>query len=370
VSDSFLRDLSPQRTAVLFWATLGLSVAAVLANLGDRWAWIILPALPIFVYGLLLWIAQQRYFVAHSPGVKNSPYVLGFAMTLVSLLSLFLRVGGELASGTVDPDLLVGQAGAAISTSIVGLLWRQALHTGDPKDAQQEELFRDLAKRLREHSLEFDNAQRNLVALIQEFVKAREELFSREEQAFQQFVNGMENGAQLLAQIHKTFPSRVSKVSEAFETALTRINEQVGASVEALTQLTETTRKGVSAVVGSSSEVVGSLRAAAAGWQEASQKLGDALTQHSTSFQGSIQTAEAAQTRLTALLQGFSQASERLQRLPDQLSTTLSNATSESVKLDSEVKQRLSALLEDLRAMDAIVDEVSRVLERRLEIAG
>ena len=177
-SATFLRDLGPTQALWLFFAALVLGIAAIVTDWGSIWAWVLLPSAPIVAYSLALWVSQATYFVSHSPGIKTSPYILGFLLTLVALFNLFLRGGADLVSGDIDLDLLLGQVGAAVMTTAVGLVSRQILITTDPAEEQQQ-VFQSLAGELRRNASEFDSAQRKLVSLIQEFVGAREELFSR-----------------------------------------------------------------------------------------------------------------------------------------------------------------------------------------------
>ena len=152
-SATFLRDLGPTQALWLFFAALVLGLAAIVTDWGSIWAWVLLPSAPIVAYSLALWVSQATYFVSHSPGIKTSPYILGFLLTLIALFNLFLRGGADLVSGDIDLNLLLGQVGAAIMTTAVGLVSRQILITTDPAEEQQQQVFSVPGRRVAEECI-------------------------------------------------------------------------------------------------------------------------------------------------------------------------------------------------------------------------
>ena len=117
--------------------------------------------------------------------------------------------------------------------SVAGLLGRQWLITGDAIEADQEDVYRDLTKRLRENATDLDQAQKQLIYVIQDFVKQRETLFQAEERAFQRFVVGLEKGEQLLSTLENTRSERDvrRKDVEPQEVPVLRPRPQTGAQV-------------------------------------------------------------------------------------------------------------------------------------------
>ncbi len=212
----FFRDLNSNRCGRLFFGFLVLSVCFILLPLRQVWAWIVLPAVPLAAYIAALVYSQRVYYVAHSIEIKNSAYIFGFLLTLIAICNLFIQsgealMGRGLNENDVNSPFVIGQIGAAIVSTVVGLLGRQVLVTGDPLEADQDEVYRDLTKTLRENAIELDQAQKQLIDVVKDFVTQREVLFQDEERAFQRFVTGLEKGEQLLTNLEITFPGDIVK---------------------------------------------------------------------------------------------------------------------------------------------------------------
>ena len=133
---TFLRDLGPTQALRLSAIAFVLGFVAIVIDWGSILAWVFLPSVPIAAYTWALWVSQATYFVSHSPGTKTSPYILGFLLTLSALFILFLRGGDNLVSGDIDINMLLGQVGAAIMTTAVGLAARQILIATDSAEEQ------------------------------------------------------------------------------------------------------------------------------------------------------------------------------------------------------------------------------------------
>src|SRR6185437_9492595 len=91
-----------------------LVVGAACIVLSSWWpilAWA--TPLPLAVYALTLAWAQRHYFVALNATVKDSPYFLGFLLTMVALAKIFISVM-SIKPGALSVNAIVGEAGAAI----------------------------------------------------------------------------------------------------------------------------------------------------------------------------------------------------------------------------------------------------------------
>ena len=366
-SATFLRDLGPTQALWLFFAALVLGLAAIVTDWGSIWAWVLLPSAPIVAYSWALWVSQTTYFVSHSPGIKTSPYILGFLLTLIALFSLFLRGGADLVSGNIDLDVLMGQVGAAIMTTAVGLVSRQVLVTTDPAEQHQQQVFQSLAGDLRRNASEFDSAQRKLVSLIQEFVGAREELFSREELAFQKFLGGLERGSQILTEVETTYPKRLQSALSAMNKHVQALDQAVGDATRHVTDLSAAAKEGSDGITNTGTRVEELLSKSAQQWDQASRSLTSALTTSAGSLKQAADEAAALQSQLSGTQEALRSIVQNLKLLPEQARQAVEKIGSESKSAHDDVASLLSNLIQDAKAMNDVMDEVTTLLTRRVE---
>ena len=218
-----IRDLTAGRAFAFFVAALAAGAGAIYVDVPT--VRLLVPPATVLVYGLLLLLAQSRFHVSHSYEVKTSPYILGFILTLVALFLLFWRSGTAFTSGNADATLVFSHAGTAILTTVVGLFLRQMLIAFDPDEHRQDEALRSLSQTLRTHATEFDRSQKAFVVLIKEFVGTREQLFRREEEAFQRYVSQIERSA-VLAQ----------KANDAARPSVDQLTAEIGNLQKNVTQ--------------------------------------------------------------------------------------------------------------------------------------
>ena len=365
-SATFLRDLGPTQALWLFFAALVIGLAAIVTDWGSIWAWVLLPSAPIVAYSLALWVSQATYFVSHSPGIKTSPYILGFLLTLIALFNLFLRGGADLVSGDIDLDLLLGQVGAAIMTTAVGLVSRQILITTDPAEEQQQQVFQSLAGELRRNASEFDSAQRKLVSLIQEFVGAREELFSREELAFEKFLGGLERGSQILTEVETTYPKRLQSALSAMNKHVQALDQAVGDATRHVADLCAAAKEGSDGITNTGNRVEELLSKSAQQWDQASRSLTSALTTSAGSMKQAVDETAALQSQLSGTQEALRSIVENLKLLPEQTRQVVERIGSESKSAHDDVASLLSNLIQDAKAMNAVVDEVTTLLTKRV----
>src|SRR6266704_1707626 len=122
---NFLRNFSASRAFYAFAIAFALGTLSIYASWGP---WV--PALPVVLYGLMLLVAQVGHFVSLEDSVKDSPYFLGFLLTLAALLKALAAMGADLKNPSAAADsssTLLAAASAAIVPTVAGLFMRQAL---------------------------------------------------------------------------------------------------------------------------------------------------------------------------------------------------------------------------------------------------
>ena len=361
-----LRDLNPRQASGLFFVALAAGVSLIVADWASLWAWIILPVVPVVFYGIALWVSQAHFLVSHSSAVKSSPYILGFTLTLIALFNLFIRGGADLVDGTIDEDLFLGQVGAAVATTAVGLLARQILITHDVDEEEQHQVFRSIAGQLRKNARDFEMAQRQLVFLIQDFVAAREELFSKEEQAFEKFLSGLESGSQVLTEIETTYPKRLQSALDAVGEHLAELGKLVAKSAQSLRVLATTTNEGNNEIREGVSAIVNQLSESSGQWEKASSAAIGALDSSRCALQDRVSSLAELQQRFEGISASMDAATRSLEQLPLQASATIKNWDAQSKAHHEELAALYSTLLADAKAMDTVVGEVASLLSKRV----
>ncbi len=208
----FLLRLTPSRAFALFFGCFAISTVLIFAEWGKPLS----PSLPVIAYGAVLFYCQKWLFVQLNATTKDSPYFLGFLLTLIALLQVLSLD----LSGAVNKEFMVREVGAAILTTICGLFMRQLLLSRDPTEEAQDRVFQGLADEIRKDTLEFHQAQKLFVGLVKEFVQTREEMFAREEKAFSQYIEGLQEGATILGKIQRQYPKRVENLLDSIETTV------------------------------------------------------------------------------------------------------------------------------------------------------
>jgi len=216
-SASALEELTPARAFRLF----SLALATGLLLLGSSLAappiaW--LAWLPPFVYGSCLAWAQRRHRVALNGTVKDSPYFLGFILTMVAMAKLFFDVG-HIAGGSAGLSAILGEASAAIAATVIGLFFRQLLLSLDRAENFQDAVFQSALKQLNQGAVQLHKAQLEFQGLATEFSRARVSLLQSEEDAHTKYLSQLRAGTAVLSTIEEQYPTRVKALLDALREA-------------------------------------------------------------------------------------------------------------------------------------------------------
>jgi hypothetical protein len=376
----FLIRLTPTRAFTLFSIALLAGVGLILSNITPLWG----PLVPVLFYGLALAYAQKRFFVQLDGTLKDSPYFLGFILTLFALYDIFLQISAAGDGGFAIP-VIVGKAGGAILPTVVGLFMRQVLLSLDPSEEARDALFQSLAKEIREQTVEFHQTQARFVKLVTEFTSAREKMFSREEKVFTRYVERLDAGASVLGRLQEQYPARIDELLAKAELARDRfaalnqqMEEQIGKWREAMDTRIEAAGSQHEAAIRASESAV---TKAGEGLEAQTRALLEVVEKASPDLSDRVREIEGA---LAKYASSATSVSEGLRGVADQASTTredlralgasarssgveLVQATTDTgEQLRKLLQERLQATHDDLKAIDAIIDELARVLRERL----
>lgn len=184
---------------------------------GAQGAW--LAVLPVVGYGGILIYAQAALYTRLNTTVKDSPYFLGFLLTLVGMVAVFHHISVS-GAGDVPVDLVVKEAGGAVVATVVGLLLRQMTHSMDPADETREAVFESLADEVREQARRLRKDQKDFAKILTDFVNTRDALLSAETEAFKGWVKALETVGPVLTKMTLEYPVQVQTVlTEAGEMA-------------------------------------------------------------------------------------------------------------------------------------------------------
>jgi methyl-accepting chemotaxis protein len=241
---------------------------------------------------------------------------------------------------------LFKEIGAAILTTAIGLFMRQILVASDQAEEAQDRIFRSIAEEVRKDTVQFHETQKVFVALVKEFVDARETMFSDEEKAFAEYLKALKDGALRLGAL----PKRVETVLAALEKTGVRIAEISTGLETGLSETAERLRRDVDSVTDS---FVGSRKQLGDGIVSLAQVVGDVAKQieavRATIGQSALATEQIAKT-FGESVSGFS--------------AKVNDARQE---VDGLVKN-LGSLANDLHGVDQIMDDLIRIIRDRLAV--
>jgi methyl-accepting chemotaxis protein len=335
----FLLGLGSFRAWFFFLAAFVFSTLLIFADYGKP----ISPAVPVLLYGALLFYCQARLYVPLNSTTKDSPYFLGFLLTLVALLKIVYGM-----TGVIEGQFLIREVGTAVLTTVAGLFMRQLLLSRDPGEEAQDQLFRSIADEVRKDTVEFHDAQKLFVKLVREFVQAREDLFAREETASAEYVQNLQDGAALLGEIQKTYPKRIEGLLTAIETSGERLNDRCGQIEQSLARIAQSYAMGL-------------------------EKDRDSLASAREAFQSELTTLRSAITESSSQLTiHYKELSELAQAYP-QVGSTLVGAVAALSEAIKDVKGPIETLRGDIvrvggdmRSIDKIVDDLVRILSEQM----
>lgn len=177
----FMSQLA-NRAFFAFTAALGISAFTLFASVGQPFA----PSVPILLYSVYLWLNRDAIEGTGGEVLRDSPYFLGFLLTMFALLLIFQEASEGSLSLAKSPTLFTREVGAAILTTVVGLFCRQALQTLIPSaivDERDERLER-VAAALASHAVQLERARQEFLASLSAETDRRQAALAEEQRRF------------------------------------------------------------------------------------------------------------------------------------------------------------------------------------------
>lgn len=229
----YLMTLTDRKAFSLF---LGCFAAGVIALVFDIGQLLILPGL-VIGYSLVLFYSQHRFYILLATETRNSPYFLGFLFTLSCLIKIFLLFSyqHQADDGNIF-GMLIPPIGAALSTTIFGLIGRHLIISFDPLEEEQQELWKSTASELKENAASYQQAQKRMIGLVDDFVKAHQEILEHEQLVSRKHIIALTETSTVLDKISKDYPERIKNFTSLFETISEGINEIMDHSVPRISE--------------------------------------------------------------------------------------------------------------------------------------
>lgn len=358
--DKHFANLHPGRA--LTWFLLFFVVGAALTWFDTLTPWS--PMAAVLAYGLVLLYSQRRFFVYLSDELKDSPYFMGYMLTLVALVRVFqLALQGSAAQGGGKATLFHG-VGSALTASAMGLLVRHTLISLDHSERSRSAVFQTLMDEVRTQATTLRDAQMQLLNLLNEFSSTREQFLSREERASAAYVERLEAGAGTLGGILRDYPASIASLT--------------GAVTSAAEQLDATSRKTAALLEKLQLEGTASLQSATTAHSVVMKQTADRISQTDRAFGSALsELSQAAQslrtelaqvgTSLQELAREYVTAGSAVSTLPSTLGEKVAQISSEHIAAQSELRSHLAAIVGDVQQLDRIVDDLARTLPSSLK---
>ncbi len=336
---AFFSHLTARQAFSLFAVALLTSAFLIFENIGEPLS----PSLPVILYGSTLFYCQKKFFLTLNTTVKDSPYFLGFILTLLGLMEILN--GGLVAQGT---STVVPRVGAAILPTVFGIFFRQLLLSWDSSDAYFDREYQSIADGLRTDAAKFRDAQARFVGLVTEFVKTREELLSGEEKVFGEYVAALKEGTSVLAKIQRNYPKRIDGLLEDIAAVSGRVSNAASSIEATVTALTQTYAR----------EFEENRRVLAAARSDLENQAAAAQLAIGNSLSGFAAHAEGLRQAAASHVSGSQSVRDANTKLAEQIA--------ESSAEVSHVVGDLKRLAAEVKAIDEIIGDLINLLSNRV----
>lgn len=229
------------------WAFIICAVvgaASIFRNFYPQW----IATLCVVIYSLIVLNAQVGYHISLSQETKNSPYFMGFLLTMWSLFNIFIGIK-EIKPATFG-SIVVPQIGAAMLTTIAGLVMRHILTTGSIEVSEQEKIFKTATDELQENVNAYKMAQVKLIKLVEEFVSSHQKMMEQLSIASKQHLDLLSESSDALAKLGRQYPTKVQRLLTVFDEILVKLDLFLNSTIPSIDRkISEDISTNMSAIV-------------------------------------------------------------------------------------------------------------------------
>ncbi|MCD4817160.1 MAG: hypothetical protein K8S23_00535 [Candidatus Cloacimonetes bacterium] len=200
-------------TSYIFVFVLFLSVTLIFNKITNYGQW--LPSIMVLIYGLTLLFFQNIGSKTLLNQEKDSPYFMGFILTLVALLHILVFYKEVMDSGNFH--FLFEGIGVAISTTIVGLSMRYLIVVTDSSQKTEKKLLQILAEQQEKTILSYTNAQDSLFKLISSFSENHQQIINKEMEYHNNYIENVQKFSKDLSNIYGNLNSDCINKSQSIK---------------------------------------------------------------------------------------------------------------------------------------------------------
>jgi len=314
----------------------------------------------VIIYSSILFWVQGHHKLSLSQNVQDSPYILGFLFTLVSIYFSFSYLS-TLHDKDVSKllELLFSSFGVALFTTITGLIGRHFLLTYDPELKQKQEHFDDIINIMKNASHEFTKSHKNLLDLIDEFKDTHSNLLDEEQSVGIKHIKILSEAIEKLNTLEVKFPQHIENLIKSIESLSNKLNDFSDNAIENTSK--ELTNK-ISDFINSINNKLSMIKI------EDIKNLNQTTIESIKNLnQSTIESIKKINEEVSQILVSFEKG---LTSFIPVNKKVVSNVEQLNKTLETEVKTVLTTLnkhKKDIDKIDSIFNKVINVLENRLE---
>lgn len=384
--------MTPTRSFYLFFLCFIISSGFIYFNYYTPWV----PAFVVAAYGLILWVAQYYYYQVLSDPIRNSPYFLGFLLTLATFLVIFLDGSESVQVVGSDTKYILKQIGSAITTTIVGLLFRQSLFTIDPIEDKKVATFQAIVNEIRENAVIYKETQSNFVNVLNKFVDTREKILKDERDLSVQYIKLIKKNYDNVSKLSKKYDEKLEATFNEIDNSSKKIEEKISNNFitiysksieETLNQISVFNKAYIAEVKLSFDELIGSLRTIKDSHihkgtndfintlNNSSKLYSEAIKNASKTFTNDIpnhsqelnQSLQLSINTLGDFNSKLDQYAVEMSKLPMNMQTASSAILEHSEQYEQILNTRLKNLAEEIKSIDGLIADFIDAISRKIE---
>lgn len=335
------------------------------ANIPGSW---LVPAIMVFIYGLVLYVIQRKGkpLLSHE---KDSPYIMGFILTLVALLNTFFDIPNITAA---DHPLIYEKIGIALSTTIAGLCVRYFIIVSDSTEKKQSELLQILAEQQEKTLLSYLDAQENLLGLVSSFSKDYQDLIHEEMVRHKSFIEALREMETEVSSMYDTLKCRIESTSDLLSTEASSLERVLSKSTQNISRSCEYfqgIQQEFAQVVINSNKQLKSFDFQS--WislvQHSSSTLSEAMQNMSSRIENDVTSLNS---NIVSSFREVNKAVRTLSQQTDNLGTALSNAkTKIEVATEEIISERKEGILRthnDVKIIDQLLTDFTETVKKHI----
>lgn len=314
-----------------YWGfVLSLLLSATFIILDTQY--IALPSIVVFLYGAYLFLLQQYFNRTLSQNEKDSPYILGFLLTLISLVFSFLMIQNILidTAELMEISSLAGSIVIALSTTIVGLICRTILVVSDQEDIRTSRLLSIYSHQTDEALSKYLTAQEQITDMVDDFRQTTKAVYED------------------LNKVQRNLTKRLTSLGSLLDERITEIESKHLSNGKRL----ET--------------VMGEIAEGADKFSKTINHLNDSIAVYQGNVSSTNTSLKSIRDEIAALKEAFVSLKKGVSIYTDSLASSTRIVNSAVLNSSKGLEQLLNTLQKDIHDIDVILTEYTKLVSKRI----